>query len=102
VLRHFLSSEVPMRVTSSLFAVLASVALLVAPAAQAQSTEKAQPKAAATTPAKPAPKAAATPTDKAKVEGAAAVRTTPADLKKSGSEKNYDGCGHGKMAASDA
>jgi hypothetical protein len=90
-----------MRVTSSLFAVLVSVALLVAPAAQAQSTEKAQPKAAATTPAKPAPKAA-TPTDKAKVEGAAAVRTTPADLKKSGSEKNYDGCSHGKMAASDA
>ena len=50
-----------------------------------------------------APKAAAAtdPAKAGKVEGAAAVRTTPADLKK-GTEKSDDGCGHGKMAASDA
>ena len=41
------------------------------------------------------------PAKAGKVEGAAAVRTTPADLKK-GTEKSDDGCGHGKMAASDA
>jgi hypothetical protein len=89
-----------MRSSSSLFAVLASLALVAVPAAQAQSTEKAQPKAAATTAAKPAPKAATA--DKAtKADRATAVRTTPADMKKSG-EKNHDDCGSGKMAASDA
>jgi hypothetical protein len=90
-----------MRKACSLFAVLASMALLAAPAAQAQSSqEKAPPKAAA---AAPAAKPAAKPADgkATKVEGATAVRTAPADLKRS-SEKDYDGCGHGKMAASDA
>jgi hypothetical protein len=88
-----------MRNACSLFTVLASVALLAAPAAQAQSsTEKAQPKASATAPAKSAQKADGKAT---KVDGATAVRTTPADLKK-GAEKDYEGCGHGKMAASDA
>jgi hypothetical protein len=78
------------------------MALVAAPVALAQTTEKAQqPKPAAA--AKPAPKAAAAtdPAKAGKVEGAAAVRTTPADLKK-GTEKSDDGCGHGKMAASDA
>jgi hypothetical protein len=77
------------------------MALVAAPVALAQTTEKAQqPKPAA---AKPAPKAAAAtdPAKAGKVEGAAAVRTTPADLKK-GTEKSDDGCGHGKMVASDA
>ena len=91
-----------MRLVSLLWTVTASVALIAAPVALAQTTEKAQqlkPAAAA----KLAPKAAAA-TDAAKAskaEGATAVRSTPADLKKS-SEKSYDGCGHGKMAASDA
>lgn len=80
-------------------ALLASLSLLAAPVALAQSTEKQQPKAAATTAVKPAPKAA--DADKAsKVQGATSVRTTPADTKKSG-EKDYDGCSHGKTAASD-
>mgnify|MGYP006331412821 FL=1 len=90
-----------MRKSSSLFAVLAAVALLAAPAAQAQSTEKAQPKAATTTDAKPAPQAAANTDAKAtKVEGATAVRAAPTETKKI-AEKNYDGCGHGKTAAAD-
>jgi hypothetical protein len=87
--------------THPLSAVLASVALLAAPVAVAQSTEKAQPKASTATAAKPAPKAAAGADKAQKVDGATAVRSTPADLRKSG-EKNHDGCGHGKMAASDA
>jgi hypothetical protein len=91
-----------MRLTHTLSAILASVALVAAPVAMAQSTEKAQPKASTATAVKPAPKAAASADKAQKVDGATAVRTTPADMKKSG-EKNYDGCGgHGKMAATDA
>lgn len=92
-----------MRLASILAALTASVSLVAAPVALAQSADKAQQpqaKPAATAPAKPAAKAAdgkaAAP---AKVEGATAVRTTPSDLKK---DKSSDGCGYGKMAASDA
>jgi hypothetical protein len=88
-----------MRIAPILSSLAASAALVAAPAALAQTAaDKAQQsKAAAST--KPAPKAADSKTTK--VEGASAVRTTPADAKKSG-EKSYDGCGSGKMAASDA
>jgi nucleoid-associated protein YgaU len=96
--------EVPMRLVPLLTAITATLALVVAPMAAAQSadTKTQQPKATAPA-AKPAPKAAAAAADKAqKVEGAAAVRSSPADLKRSGSEKSYDGCGSSKMSASDA
>jgi hypothetical protein len=81
-------------------ALLLSMALVATPFALAQSADNksSQAKPAATA-AKPAPKAA----DKAtKVDNATTVRTTPADMKKSG--KDYEGCGHGKdkVAASDA
>lgn len=87
-----------MRIASFLSMLAACAALVAAPVALAQTTtEKVQqPKPAA---AKPPAKAA--DTKATKIEGATAVRTTPADAKKS-SEKSYDGCGSGKMAASDA
>lgn len=90
-----------MRLASLLSALTASMALVAAPAALAQNTDtkaQAKPAAAAT---KPAPKVAANTDSKpAKIEGATAVRTAPAEMKKL-SEKNYDGCSHGKVAASD-
>lgn len=92
---------------SFLSAVVTSVALLLAaPVALAQqSADKAKPsaKATASSSVKPAAKptaAAATP-KAAPVDSAAAVRGTPADMKRSGGSKSYDGC-HGKGDASDA
>jgi Ni/Co efflux regulator RcnB len=86
-----------MRIASLLSTLAASAALVAAPVALAQTApEKAQPAKPAAT--KPAAKTDAKAT---KVESATAVRTTPADAKKS-SEKSYEGCGGSKMAASDA
>ncbi len=92
-----------MRATSFLTAITATLALVAAPIALAQSADAKTTQPKATTPAaKPAPKAAVGADKAQKVDGAAAVRTSPADLKKSGSEKSYDGCGSSKMTASDA
>ncbi len=84
-----------MRIVPILSCLAASAALIVAPAALAQTApDKAQqPRPAA---AKPAPKAAEGKATK--VEGASTVRATPADAKKSG-DKSHDGCGSGKMSA---
>jgi hypothetical protein len=90
-----------MRLATLLSALTASMALVAAPAVLAQSTDTKAQEAKPAAAAKPAPKVAANSDGKAtKVEGAAAVRTAPSETKKI-AEKNYDGCGHGKVAASD-
>ena len=91
-----------MRAVSFLTAIAATLALAAAPIAAAQSVDAKTQQPKATPAAKPAPKAAAGADKAQKVEGATAVRTSPAELKKSGSEKSYDGCSSSKMAASDA
>lgn len=91
-----------MRLAHAFSALAASLSLAAAPVALAQNADgkAAQPPAKAAAPAaKPAAKTADGKTAPARVDGAAAVRTTPADIKK---DQNYDGCGHGKMSASDA
>lgn len=86
-----------MRLACLLSALTASAALVAAPVALAQSTEKAQTKPA-TSAAKPAAKAATSSTKAAAKVEPAAARTTTDDLKKS-SDKSYDGCGYGKVTA---
>lgn len=94
-----------MRLASWLSAVAASLALAAAPMAVAQgAADKTAPKASTAPSGKPAAKAAAA-ADSAKAkkaEGAAPVRTTPAEMKKGyGGYHDGGGC-HSKGDASDA
>jgi hypothetical protein len=91
-------AEVPIRIASILSSLAASVALVAAPVALAQTAPE---KAAQAKPAATKPAAKSADSKGTKVENATAVRTTPADEKKS-SEKSYEGCGGSKMASSDA
>jgi hypothetical protein len=88
-----------MRIASILSTLAASAALVAVPVALAQT---APDKAQQSKPAATKPAAKSTDSKATKVDNATAVRTTPADTKKSG-DKQYDDCSGSKStAANDA